>query len=68
MTTAELKLGLFLPSWSGALDGATPSARDVVDIAPDCGVGVLSGTMRVRLRTDHCACAELSCWRPCSLR
>ncbi len=33
MTPAELKLGLFLPTWSGALNGATPSTRDVVALA-----------------------------------
>jgi alkanesulfonate monooxygenase SsuD/methylene tetrahydromethanopterin reductase-like flavin-dependent oxidoreductase (luciferase family) len=33
MNPRALKIGLLLPSWTGAMDGATPTARDVVDIA-----------------------------------
>lgn len=33
MNPSDLKIGLLLPSWTGALDGVTPSAREVIEIA-----------------------------------
>jgi alkanesulfonate monooxygenase SsuD/methylene tetrahydromethanopterin reductase-like flavin-dependent oxidoreductase (luciferase family) len=33
MNTSLPKIGLLLPSWTGAMDGATPTAREVIEMA-----------------------------------
>ena len=33
MNGADMKIGLLLPSWTGAMDGITPTAAQVINIA-----------------------------------
>jgi alkanesulfonate monooxygenase SsuD/methylene tetrahydromethanopterin reductase-like flavin-dependent oxidoreductase (luciferase family) len=36
MQASELKIGIFLPNWTAALDGETPSAAEIVQFAQYC--------------------------------